>query len=63
MPTEIFLPMFYILLLTLAVFFLFNYMYIKEIYINNETTSVTGEELRHPSFDQSSDILKNVNRN
>ena len=63
MPTEIFLPMFYILLLTLAVFFLSTSIRLKGIYINNETTSVTGEEHRHPPFDQGSVILKNVQRN
>lgn len=63
MPTEIFLPMFYILLLTLAVFLLSTSIKLKEIYINNETTSVTGEEHRQPPFDQGSVTLKNVQRN
>ena len=63
MPTEIFLRMFYILLLTLAVFFLSTSIRLKEIYINSETKSVTGEEHRHLAFDQGSAILKNVQRN
>ena len=63
MPTEIFLPMFYVLLLTLAVLLLSTSIRPKEIYINNETTSVTGEENRQPPFDQGSVTLKNVQRN
>jgi hypothetical protein len=63
MPTEIFLPMFYMMLLTLAVFLLSTSIRLKEIYINNETTSVNGEEHRHPPFDQGSVVLKNVQRN
>ena len=51
------------MLLTLAGFLLSTSIRLNEIYINNEKKSVTGEEHRHPPFDQGGVILKNVQRN
>ena len=60
MNTEIFLPMFYLMLLTVVVFLFSTSIRLKEIYLNK---SVVGEEHRHPPFDQGSRILKNAQRN
>ncbi len=60
MNTEIFLPMFYLMLLTVVVFLFSTSIRLKEIYLNK---SVVGEEHRHPPFDQGTRILKNAQRN
>ena len=60
MNTEIFLPMFYLMLLTVVVFLFSTSIRLKEIYLSK---SVVGEEHRHPPFDQGSRILKNAQRN
>ena len=60
MNTEIFLPMFYLMLLTVVVFLFSTSIRLKEIYLNK---SVIGEEHRHPPFDQGTRILKNAQRN
>ena len=60
MNTELFLPMFYLMLLTLVVFLFSTSIRLKEIYLNK---SVVGEEHRHPPFDQGTRILKNAQRN
>ena len=60
MNTEIFLPMFNLMLLTVVVFLFSTSIRLKEIYLNK---SVVGEEHRHPPFDQGSRILKNAQRN
>ena len=60
MISEIFLPMFYMMLLTLVVFSLSLSLRLKEIYLDKK---VSGEEHRHPPFDQGSNLLKNAQRN
>tara|TARA_Y100001970_G_C14143805_1_gene808688 strand:- start:671 stop:1102 length:432 start_codon:yes stop_codon:yes gene_type:complete len=60
MNTEIILPMYYLMLLTMAVFLFSTLIRLKEIFLNK---SVAGEEHRHPPFDQGSRILKNAQRN
>ena len=60
MNTEIFLPMFNLMLLTVVVFLFSTSIRLKEIYLNK---SVVGEEHRHPPFDQGTRILKNAQRN
>ena len=60
MISEIFLPMFYMMLLTLIVFSLSLSLRLKEIYLDKK---VSGEEHRHPPFDQGSNLLKNAQRN
>ena len=60
MTKEIFLPMFYLMLLTVVVFLFSTSIRLKEIYLNK---SVVGEEHRHPLFDQGTRILKNAQRN
>ena len=60
MNTEIFLPMFYLMLLTVSVFLFSTSIRLKEIFLNK---TVSGEEHRHPPFDQGSIILKNAQRN
>ena len=49
MISEIFLPMFYMMLLTLIVFSLSLSLRLKEIYLDKK---VSGKEHRHPPFDQ-----------
>ena len=65
MKTEIFFPMFYMVILTTSVFLFSVTMRIKEIYFNKyfNQTPVDGEEHRHPPFDTGSIILKNSQRN
>jgi hypothetical protein len=65
MNTEIFLPMFYLMLLTITVFLFSTIVILKEIYVNKilDKTEVAGEEHRHPPFDQGSRLLKNTQRN
>ena len=60
MNTEIILPMFYLILLTVGVFLFSTSIRLKEIFLNK---TVSGEEHRHPPFDQGSRILKNAQRN
>ena len=60
MNSEIILPMFYLMLQTVAVLLFLASIRLKEIYYNK---SVAGEEHRHPPFDQGSRILKNAQRN
>ena len=60
MNTEIFLPIFYLMLLTVVVFLFSTSIRLKEIYLNK---SVVGEEHRHAPFDQGTRILKNAQRN
>ena len=60
MNSEIILPMFYLMLQTVAVLLFSTSIRLKEIYYNK---SVAGEEHRHPPFDQGSRILKNAQRN
>ena len=65
MNTEIFLPMFYLMLLTVAVFLFSTIIRLKEIYVNKifNKPGVDGEEHRHPPFNQGSKLLKNAQRN
>ena len=60
MKIEIFMPMFYLMLLTVGVFLFSTLIRLKEIFLNK---NVPGEEHRHPPFDQGSSILKNAQRN
>ena len=60
MNTEIFLPMFYLMLLTVVVFLFSTSIRLKEIFLNK---NVPGEEHRYPPFDKGSNILKNAQRN
>ena len=60
MNSEIILPMFYLMLQTVAVLLFSTSIRLKEIYYNK---SVAGEEHRHPPFDQGTRILKNAQRN
>ena len=65
MGTEIFLPMFYMVLLTTVVFLLATSLRLKEIYLNKimNKQGVDGEEFRHPPFETGSITLKNTQRN
>ena len=65
MGTEIFLPMFYMVLLTTVVFLLATSLRLKEIYLNKklDKKEVDGEEFRHPPFETGSITLKNTQRN
>ena len=47
MGTEIFLPVFYMVCLTVVVLLLSTTLRLKEIYLNG---TVAGEEHRHPPF-------------
>ena len=60
MNTEIFLPMFYLMLQTVVVLLFSSSIRLKEIYLNK---NVAGEEHRPPPFDQGSRVLKNAQRN
>ena len=60
MNPEIILPMFYLMLQTVAVLLFLASIRLKEIYFNK---SVAGEENRHPPFDHGSRILKNAQSN
>ena len=57
MNTEIILPMFYLILLTVGVFLFSTSIRLKEIFFNK---TVPGEEHRHPPFDKGSRILKKM---
>ena len=63
MNTEIFLPIFYMLCLTIVVFLFSTLIRLKEIYLNDKSNAVSGSEHKHPPFHQGSDILKNTQRN
>ena len=60
MNTEIFLPMFYLMLQTVVVLLFSSSIRLKEIYLNK---NVAVEEHSHPPFDQGSRVLKNAQRN
>ena len=60
MNSEIILPMFYLMLQTVAVLLFSTSIRLKEIFFNK---SVSGEENRYPPFDHGSRILKNAQRN
>ena len=60
MNTEIFLPVFGMMLLSVSVFLFSTSIRLKEIYLNR---SVEGEQHRHPPFDKGSIILRNAQRN
>ena len=62
MSAEIFMPMYYMMLLTVVVFLVSTSIRLKEIYIN-KASAVDGEEHRHPPFDHGSVLLKNAQRN
>ena len=65
MITEIFLPMFYMLILTLIVFLFSTSLRLKEIYLNKTLNKsvVDSEQHRHPPFTEGSMTLKNAQRN
>ena len=65
MITEIFLPMFYMLLLTLIIFLFSTSLRLKEIYLNKslKKSVVDPEQHRHPPFTEGSKMLKNAQRN
>lgn len=60
MNTEIFLPMFGMMILSVSVFLFSTSIRLKEIYVNR---SVEGEQHRHPPFYKGSIILRNAQRN
>ena len=60
MESEIFVPMYYLMLLTVIVLLLSITVRLKEIYVNK---TVVGEAHRHPPFDEGSRLLKNLQRN
>ena len=60
MESEIFVPMYYLMLLTVIVLLLSITVRLKEIYVNK---TVVGEAHRHPPFDVGSRLLKNLQRN
>ena len=60
MSSEIILPMFFLMCLTVAVFLFSTSIRLKEIYFNK---TAVGEEHRHPPFDKGSKLLKNTQRN
>ena len=60
MESEFFLPMYYLMLLTVTVLLFSITVRLKEIYVNK---TVDGEVHRHPPFDEGSRLLKNSQRN
>ena len=60
MESEIFVTMYYLMLLTVIVLLLSITVRLKEIYVNK---TVVGEAHRHPPFDEGSRLLKNLQRN
>ena len=60
MESEIFVPMYYLMLLTVIVLLLSITVRLKEIYVNK---TVVGEAHRHPPFDEGTRLLKNLQRN
>ena len=63
MDTQIFLPMYYMVWLTTAVFLFSLTIRLKEVYLNKGEAAVDGEEHRHPPFTTGSMLLKNAQRN
>ena len=63
MNTEIFVPIFYMVCLTTVVFLFSTLIRLKEIYLNNSSNAVDGQEHKHPPFEHGSNILKNAQRN
>ena len=65
MITEIFLPIFYMLLLTVTVFLFSTSLRLKEIYLNKilNKSFIDPEQHRHPPFTEGSKMLKNAQRN
>ena len=51
------------LCLTSAVFLFSTLIRLKEIYLNNYSNAVDGQEHKHPPFENGSNILKNAQRN
>ena len=60
MESENFVPMYYLMLLTVIVLLLSITVRLKEIYVNK---TVVGEAHRHPPFAEGSRLLKNLQRN
>ena len=60
MSSEIILPMFYLMCLTVAVFLFSTSIRLKEIYFNK---TAVGEEHRQPPFYKGNRLLKNTQRN
>ena len=60
MEFEIFLPMYYLMLLTVTVLLFSITVRLKEIYVNK---TVDGEAYSHPPFEEGSRLLKNSQRN
>jgi len=60
MESEVFLSMYYLMLLTVTVLLFSTTVGLKEIYVNK---TVDGEAHRHPPFDEGSRLLKNSQRN
>tara|TARA_S200000501_G_C20256764_1_gene496806 strand:- start:51 stop:500 length:450 start_codon:yes stop_codon:yes gene_type:complete len=65
MNTEIFLPMFYLMLWTVGVFLFSTTVRLKEIYLHKVLNKkpISPEEHRHPPFTEGSRVLKNTQRN
>ena len=65
MITETFLPMFYMLLLTLTVFLFSTSLRLKEIYLYKilKKSFIDPEQHRYPPFTGGSRMLKNAQRN
>ena len=65
MTHEIFIPMYYLMWLTIIVFLISTTLRLKEIYLNKffNQKQINGEEHRHPPFDTGSRLLKNAQRN
>lgn len=61
MDTEIFLPMFYLIMWTVLVFLFSTSVRLKEIYFKK--SSVDPEQHRHPPFTEGSMLLRNAQRN
>ena len=60
MESEIFVPIYYLMLLIVIVLLLSITVSLKEIYVNK---TLVGEAHRHPPFDEGSRLLKNLQRN
>ena len=65
MIATIFLPIFYMSLITLIVFIFSTSLRLKEIYLNKipNKSFIDPEQHRHPPFTQVSRMLKNAQRN
>ena len=60
MNTEIFIPMQYMIGMSVIVMFFVTALRLKAIYLGNK---LSGENYRHPEFPEGSNILKNAQRN